>query len=271
MTTVENKPPLATNEIKALLERATRRRHSLVLRVTAVCGCPIEPSFPLLSPETIKKFSEKIKSGEYSELTSQFDGKDSGALHGYNKKAASKKGSFEIPRLEALEADNLDGLKIVESVLLHNRQKYKLGEFKMPAKFKSIEHELKGLINRDGVAVFKDQELNVSKINIEDIKKRMGKAPWLHFLFYTATDQTALICQAPGEGARNHCHVTHDEWWVVLQGQFEWRLENGEKLVGNQGDVMFLPRGVVHNIVCTSETDGIRLACGARDMEHVYV
>ncbi len=64
--------------------------------------------------------------------------------------------------------------------------------------------------------------------------------------------------------------MTHDEWWVVLEGEFEWRLDDGSVITAGPSDIVCLPQGVVHSIVCTSELAGIRLACGARDMEHVY-
>jgi quercetin dioxygenase-like cupin family protein len=99
----------------------------------------------------------------------------------------------------------------------------------------------------------------------------MGPAPWIYVLVYSPTDQIALICQRPGEGCRKHMHVTHAEWWIVLEGAFEWRLGDGRVFQTTASDVVCLPRGMPHQIACTSPTPGIRLACGARDMEHVYV
>ena len=99
----------------------------------------------------------------------------------------------------------------------------------------------------------------------------MGKAPWLYLLLSVHSHQVALIAQAPGEGARKRYHVTHDEWWVVLEGSFEWSLGDGSAICAEESDVVFLPAGTVHSIVCTSSEPGTRLVCGSKDMEHIYV
>ena len=99
----------------------------------------------------------------------------------------------------------------------------------------------------------------------------MGKGSWCYQIIYNTNDQIGLICQQPNEGVRYHSHVTKDEWWVVIQGTFEWRLDNNKVITANEGELVYLPQGTVHSIVCTSKEPGIRLACGARDFEHIYV
>jgi CMP-N-acetylneuraminic acid synthetase/mannose-6-phosphate isomerase-like protein (cupin superfamily) len=257
------------DSIKPYLDFRKSRSGDLVVLVS--------PNFPLLTSETIRSFVEEAKKNPSQALLSREKQDDdwsewkaalaSGSVQWSAHPTAT---SFPISKIESLEAFSMDEMKLIEGQLVYQRQKYQLGAFKLPKVFKSIEHELEGLMERDGVATFHDSGINVRKSNIQAVKDKMGKAPWCYFLFYTATDQTALICQAPGEGARTHSHVTHDEWWVVVEGQFEWRLGDGSVMVGNPGDILFLPRGTVHTIVCTSKTDGIRLACGARDMEHIY-
>lgn len=181
-----------------------------------------------------------------------------------------KSGFFPLNRMEALDGDTWEDLRLIEASLNFLREKREPGQFRFQSRMTSIECNLKELIERDGVVKYEDKGANVLHSNIEVIKSKMGKAPWCYVLAYTSTDQTALICQNPGEGARKHCHVTHDEWWVVLEGTFEWHLD--DRIVpAREGDVVFLPKGAVHSIVCTSEKAGIRLACGARDMEHIYV
>lgn len=182
-----------------------------------------------------------------------------------------KTGFFPVDRIQALDADTWDDLRLIEASLQYRRQDISSCRHRLPENFTGIENNLKELITRDGVTKFESGGANTRLSNLEAIKRRMGEPPWLYLLVYSGTDQTALICQPPGEGARKHCHVTHDEWWVVLEGTFEWRLENGDVVEAGKNDVVFLPRGTVHSIVCTSEKSGIRLACGARDMEHIYV
>ncbi len=204
--------------------------------------------------------------------------KSSSFLHSYHRNShddagptfCGKIGRFPVDRVQALDADDWDDLYLIEAALQLRRQNVKLGVHKFDDRVVGIEHELEELIGRDGVTKFIDSGANLKLRNLDVIKKKMGPAPWLYLLVYTGTDQIALICQEPGEGARKHCHVTHAEWWVVLEGEFEWRLDEGNVIKAGPSDIVCLPQGVVHSIVCTSEAAGIRLACGARDMEHVY-
>lgn len=182
-----------------------------------------------------------------------------------------KTGFYPLDRIQALDADTWDDLVLIEAALQYRRAQVKAGAFRFHNGILGIESCLEELICRDGVTTVETRGANAPLSNVQEIKQRMGAAPWLYLLVKSATDQTALICQQPGEGARRHCHVTHDEWWVVLEGAFEWRLEDGAVIAAKEGDVVVLPRGTVHSIVCTSEKPGIRLACGARDMEHIYV
>lgn len=182
-----------------------------------------------------------------------------------------KIGLFPLDRIQALDADTWDDLTLIEAALQHRRSQVKVGTHRFSDRVIGIENDLEDLISRDGVTKFEAKGVNTRLSNLHEIKQRMGKPPWLYLLVYTGNDQIALICQEPGEGARKHCHVTHDEWWIVLEGTFEWRLEDGTVITGRESDVVFLPRGTVHSIVCTSQEPGIRLACGARDMDHIYV
>lgn len=183
-----------------------------------------------------------------------------------------KTGFFPLDRIQALDADTWDELYMIEACLQFRRQGGTPGQFRFSQEIIGMESNLEGLIARDGVRKYAGGEAAVPRVsNLRDLKIRMGVPPWIYVLVESQSDQTGVICQNPGEGARRHYHVTHDEWWVVLEGTFEWRLGDGAVLTAGPLDVVFLPRGTVHSIVCTSDRPGIRIACGARRMEHIYV
>lgn len=181
-------------------------------------------------------------------------------------------GVHPISQIEALDADTFDELFIIEACLNHEKRRENLGRFRFDEKVVEIDHKLMHLIMRDGVQKFESQSgFNQPHMKPLAIKEKMSGTSWCHPLVYTDNDQCCLISQAPGEGCRTHYHVTKDEWWMVIEGVFEWRLGDGRVITAQAGEVVFLKKGTVHTIVCVGDKPGIRLACGSRDMEHIYV
>lgn len=182
-----------------------------------------------------------------------------------------KVGTFELDKISALDADTWDDLTMIEACLRHRRQREQVGQFKLGEDVLGIEHELCDLIGKDGVNTFVDTGANARLTDLDAVKLKMGAAPWIYILVYSNSDQSALICQRPGEGARKHCHVTHREWWMVLEGEFEWQFGDGTVVRAKPGQVVNCPQGLSHKITCVGDKPGIRLANGARDFEHIYV
>jgi CMP-N-acetylneuraminic acid synthetase/mannose-6-phosphate isomerase-like protein (cupin superfamily) len=181
-------------------------------------------------------------------------------------------GFYPIDPVEALDADTWDELFIIEACLNHQKRKKALGRFKFDERIVEIDSELARLIKRDGVHRFAQEgEYNKPLTRLLDVKEKMQGTSWFYPLIYTENDQCCLIAQAPGEGCRTHYHTTKDEWWIVIEGAFEWRLDDGRVIHAKPGEVVFLEKGTIHTIVCVSQVPGIRLACGGRDMEHIYV
>lgn len=184
-----------------------------------------------------------------------------------------KMGTYVLDRIQAIDVDNLEDLAVAEACLQYRRHKVVPAQFKVPEGFVGVESCLEDLIRRDGVSKFVIDKANSRFSNLDQIKKEMGPPPWIYVLVYSATDQTGLICQKPGEGCRKHMHVTHDEWWVVLEGEFRWELgADGKEVVNTKkGDVVCIPKGTPHRIVCIGDGPGVRMANGGRDMDHVYL
>lgn len=205
------------------------------------------------------------KTPSFMESYRRNDPKESGPTY------VGKRGTFPLDRIQAIDVDNWDDLSLAEACLRYKRHGIKPGEFSVPDNFLGIESCLVDLIKRDGVTKFVDAKANSRHSNLEQIKKEMGPPPWIYVLVYSSTDQTGLICQKPGEGCRKHMHASHEEWWVVLEGEFEWLLGDGTRIQTQKGDVVCLPKGMPHQITCIGNRPGIRMANGGRDMDHVYL
>lgn len=191
-------------------------------------------------------------------------------------------GVFPISKIESIDIDTPDELFIAEACLSHLRRKDSVGKFYYHQNIKSMESELVDLIKLDG-SPMPDEEIqghNETLMNLNDIEKKLGDFDWCYPVVYTDLDQVAFIRQSKGNGCRKHYHPTKDEWWVIFKGKFEYRLwENRESadgppdrvVIASEGEIVFLPKGTVHVISCISDTPGVRLACGSKEMAHIYI
>ena len=73
----------------------------------------------------------------------------------------------------------------------------------------------------------------------------------------------------PGEGNRMHHHPDWDEWWYIIEGDWEWMIEGTAKRVC-KGDVVFIHRNRKHKITAIGDKMAIRLAISRADVDHVY-
>ncbi len=66
-------------------------------------------------------------------------------------------------------------------------------------------------------------------------RARKGPPPWSDALVLTDDIQAFIICHPPGQPNDTHYHL-HDEWWVVLQGEIDWYIEDEPKPIrGTRG------------------------------------
>lgn len=57
----------------------------------------------------------------------------------------------------------------------------------------------------------------------------------------------------PGHGTPNHIHYKSEEAWGVLEGEGIMRLNGKDHLFG-VGDVLYVPAGMAHQVVCRGNT-----------------
>ena len=92
---------------------------------------------------------------------------------------------------------------------------------------------------------------------------------WSHTLVNSKSTCATLIAQMPGEGNRLHYHSDWDEWWHILQGEWEWLVE-GRTLTVKEGDLVYIERNKKHKITATGTGQAIRLAVSREDIDHIY-
>jgi CMP-N-acetylneuraminic acid synthetase len=204
-------------------------------------------------------------------------------MEGYEKGPTfyGSTGFKEIPKMQALDVDNPDDLFMVEACLAHKKKTDNIAKWMYNHKVVSgIEWELEDLIDKDG-SPLTGGFANKRKTSLKEVREECGDGEWCHPLVFTDLDQVCFIQQHKAKGCRKHFHPTKSEWWYIVDGTFRYDIwdyknqgditeEPSEVVIAHTGDVVYLEKGKIHVITC--ETDrGVRLACGGRDMSHVYI
>lgn len=111
---------------------------------------------------------------------------------------------------------------------------------------------------------------NMSTINIKTLEKKLKfKDSWAVRVIYNKRFGGVIIKQNPGEGNRLHYHPDADECWIVLEGEYEWQIDNKIKKV-SVGDIIVVKANVWHKITAVGNKPAARLAITKPDVEHIY-
>jgi CMP-N,N'-diacetyllegionaminic acid synthase len=175
---------------------------------------------------------------------------------------------FTLKGYSTIDIDNEEEFQLAESVarsLSKNRNFVK--------RYYGEEHsevDVPQILSKDGVSSSSYNLSNQKIVNLKDIlDKNDPKASWCHRVINTENNSATLISQMPGEGNRRHYHPDWNEWWYILQGQWEWEID-GKTYIVKKDDFVFIPKGVVHKITGTGEGQSIRLAVSRDDVVHTY-
>jgi len=92
---------------------------------------------------------------------------------------------------------------------------------------------------------------------------------WSKRVVDTESNSMTVICQMPGEGNRKHHHPDWNEWWYIVEGEWEWEIENKIKKIV-KGDIVFMRKNRKHKITASGSGRAIRMAVSRADVAHVY-
>jgi len=126
------------------------------------------------------------------------------------------------------------------------------------------------ILKMDGVGFSNFDEANQEKTNVYALIEKYGTSTsWSYTLADSESNSATLICQLPGEGNRMHHHPSWNEWWFIIDGEWEWNIE-GKKVRIKKGDFIFMEKNRKHKITAIGEKAAIRIAVSRYDVEHVY-
>jgi quercetin dioxygenase-like cupin family protein len=105
----------------------------------------------------------------------------------------------------------------------------------------------------------------------EALLERSGEPPWSTRLLDDDRNIATLIAHGPGMSNNAHWHPDFNEWWTILKGELTWKVgENRPLIEVREGDIVFVPEGMRHQISTVSDETSLRLAVTNKESTHIY-
>ncbi len=195
----------------------------------------------------------------------------SGYHGGDPKDSKTSIGTYKLTGLSCIDIDNESDFQLAEAIMRsnHNTNQFKPKYYKSQDK-ERIEDDVPSILVKDGVPNNDLHDCNKDVVKINDIldSKKEFKS-WSKRIINTDSNSATLIQQLPGEGNRRHYHPNWNEWWYIVDGQWEWEVE-GEIKVVNKGDIVLIEKNKRHKITAIGDKPAIRLAVSREDVPHIY-
>lgn len=112
---------------------------------------------------------------------------------------------------------------------------------------------------------------NLLRTTLDAMFEQYGEPPWSDSIIADDLNRANLICHGPGMSNNAHWHPDFDEWWTILKGQLTWKIGEDRPLYYvNEGDIIFVPRGMRHHITTVGDETSLRLAITTPEALHIY-
>lgn len=178
---------------------------------------------------------------------------------------------FELRGLSTIDIDREEDFRLAEAIVLsrtnvtNNDPKYYIGNKKGRS-----EVDVPSILLKDGVEVNDLFDANNEVVKLDEILEAMpDNISWSKRVIDTESNSMTIISQMPGEGNRRHHHPDWNEWWYIVEGEWDWEIEGEVKRI-KQGDIVFMKKNRKHKITAAGTKRAIRMAVSRADVEHVY-
>ena len=178
---------------------------------------------------------------------------------------------FELKGLSTIDIDTEDDFRLVESIMLSGAYASKKNpEYYSEEQEVNHEVDVPSILAKDGVKNNDLFDANKEVVNLNDLIAKMDSAAsWSKRVIDTESNSMTVISQIPGEGNRRHYHPEWNEWWYIVDGEWDWEIE-GEVRKIKKGDIVFMEKNRVHKITASGVEPAIRMAVSRSDVVHVY-
>lgn len=189
------------------------------------------------------------------------------AYHGGDGKI----GYFELRGLSTIDIDREEDFVLVENIIMSQKNSNgKNISYYDEKPNEHIEVDVRSILEKDGLKKNDLYNVNREIVNLQEIINEKGKSkPWSKRVIDTDNNSATILAQLPGEGNRLHYHPDWNEWWYIIDGEWEWEIEGKKKII-KKGDIVFMEKGRKHKITAVGNEIAIRLAVSRSDVAHIY-
>jgi quercetin dioxygenase-like cupin family protein len=135
--------------------------------------------------------------------------------------------------------------------------------------FVRYEVHVPEILDKDGVETSDFEKENQTVVNTEDIIAGSKSDSWIRRIVNTPSNSCCLISQQPGQGNRRHFHPSWNEWWYIVDGEWDFEIESQHYRI-KKNDVVFIPKNTWHRITAVGDKPAVRLAVSRGDVKHGY-
>ena len=271
-------PFISSDEIDSFIEKMINDQYDTMISIKNIQiesiykNKPInfnqkENSPPSQNLEPIKAYACGIMGWRPENFNNNIK-KYSSGYHGGDGKI----GYYELKGFSVVDIDNEEDFILAESISKTIDIKLSTPLYYEGEKYKEIfDSNVPRILKKDGVSVNNQDSFNKETVDINELIKKYGREKsWSHTIINSESNSATLIGQLPGEGNRMHYHHNWDEWWFIIEGEWDLIIEDEKKKI-KHGEIIYIPRNNKHKITAYGEKMAIRLAVSRYDVDHVYV
>jgi CMP-N-acetylneuraminic acid synthetase/quercetin dioxygenase-like cupin family protein len=179
-------------------------------------------------------------------------------------------GFYELKGYSTIDIDNEEDFLLAEAVSVSFKRPNTDPQYYKLNKKERSEVDVPSILVKDGVKVNDLFDVNNEVVALNKILDSMPKdVSWSKRVIDTESNSMTIICQMPGEGNRRHHHPDWNEWWYIVEGEWDWEIEGQVKNVV-QGDIVFIEKDCKHKITAVGNSRAIRMAVSRADVAHIY-